>query len=74
MIYCITNVISLNCSGSNVDSPKWLKNKKATINPKNKDDKYFPYTATAALNHQNIRYTLERITKILFFIDQRDWK
>ena len=26
--------ISLNRSGSYIDSPKWLKNKKATINPK----------------------------------------
>ena len=29
--------ISLNRGGSYVDSPKWLKNKKATINPKNKE-------------------------------------
>ena len=28
--------ISLNRGGSYVDSPNWLKNKKATINPKNK--------------------------------------
>ena len=26
---------------SYIDSPKWLKNKKATINPKNNDDKCF---------------------------------
>ena len=29
--------ISLNGGGSYIDSPKWLKNKKATINPKNND-------------------------------------
>ena len=29
--------ISINRGGSYVDSPKWLKNKKATINPKNKE-------------------------------------
>ena len=28
---------SLNRGGSYIDSPKWLKNKKATINPKNND-------------------------------------
>ena len=34
--------ISLNRGGSYIDSPKWLKDKKATINPKNKkDDKCF---------------------------------
>ena len=33
--------ISLNRGGSYIDSPKWLKNKKATINSKNIDDKCF---------------------------------
>ena len=33
--------ISLNRGGSYTDSAKWLKNKKATINPKNGDNKYF---------------------------------
>ena len=35
--------INLNRSGSYVDSPKWLKHKKATINPENDDDKCFQY-------------------------------
>ena len=35
------NKISLNRGGSYIDSPKWLKNKNAAINPKNKDDKCF---------------------------------
>ena len=33
--------ISLNRGGSYIDSPKWLENKKATINPKNNDDNAF---------------------------------
>ena len=33
--------ISLNRGGSYTDSAKWLKNKKATINHKNGDNKYF---------------------------------
>ena len=33
--------ISLNRCGSYIDSPKWLENKKSTINPKNKDDRCF---------------------------------
>ena len=33
--------ISLNLSGSSIDSPKWLKNKKATINPGSNDNKCF---------------------------------
>ena len=31
------NKISLNRGGSYIDSPKWLKNKKSRINPKNND-------------------------------------
>ena len=45
------NKISLNRSGSYIDSLEWLKNKKATINPKNSDDKCFQYALTVALNH-----------------------
>ena len=37
-------------SGSYIDSPKWLKDKKSTINPKNNDLKCFQYAATLALN------------------------
>ena len=38
--------ISLNRGGSYIDSPKWLKNKKETINPENNDDKCFQYALT----------------------------
>ena len=43
--------ISLNRGGSYVDSPKWLKNKKAKINPKNNYDKCFQYALTVVLNY-----------------------
>ena len=33
-LYYKLHKISLNRGGSYIDSPKWLKNKKATINPK----------------------------------------
>ena len=37
------------------DSPDWMKNKKATINPINKkDNKCFQYRLTVALNHEEI--------------------
>ena len=48
--------ISLNRKGSSyIDSPKWLKNKKATINPKNNDNNCFQYALTVALNYQNVK-------------------
>ena len=44
--------ISLNRGGSYIDSPEFLKNKRATINPNNNDDKYFQYAITVGLNYQ----------------------
>ena len=41
---------SLNRDGSYIESPKWLENKKATLNPKKDDDKCFQYVLTAVLN------------------------
>ena len=61
---------SLNRGESNIDSPKWLKNKKTTKNPKNNDAKYFQYDVTAALNYQNIENNPKRISKIKSFIEQ----
>ena len=42
-----------------IDSPKWLKNKKATINPKNNDDNCFQHALTVVLNHKQIKTTLK---------------
>ena len=56
--------ISLNRGGSYLDSPEWLKNKKATINPKNNDDKCFQYALTVALIYQNINNHPERVNNI----------
>ena len=44
---------------SYIDSPEWLKNKKATINPKNNSDNCLQYALTVALNYQNIKKTLK---------------
>ena len=40
-LYYDFNKISVNKGGSYIDSAKWLKNKKSTINPKNNDYKCF---------------------------------
>ena len=49
-LYYNLNKLSLSRGGSYIDSPKGLKNKKATINPKNNDDKCFQHALTVALN------------------------
>ena len=66
--------ISLNWGGSYIDSPEWLKNKKATINPKNNDNKCFQYAQTVALNCEQIKKNPQRISNIKPFIDQYNWK
>ena len=68
------NKISLNRGGSFIDSPKWLKDKKSTINPKNNDHKCFQYAVTLALNLNKINKHPQRISKIKPFIDQYNWK
>ena len=54
-LYYDLNKISLSRGGLYIDSPKLLKNEKATINPKNNDDdKCFQYAITVALS-KNIK-------------------
>ena len=75
LLYYHLQKISLNRKGSScIDSPKWLKNKEATINPKNNDNNCFQYALTVALNYQNIKKYLQRISKIKPFVDQYDWE
>ena len=64
----------LNRGGSYIDSPKWIKNKKSTINTKNNDHKCFQYAVTLALNLDKINSHPERISKIEPFIEQYNWK
>ena len=40
-LYYDFNKISINRGGSYIESPKWIKNKKSTINPKNNDINVF---------------------------------
>ena len=73
VLYYNLNKVSLSRGGSYIDSTKWLKNKKATINPKNKDDNCFWYALTVALNYEKIKKDPQRISKIKPFIDQYNW-
>ena len=56
--------INQNRSGSNIDSPYWMKNKKSTINPINKkDSKCFQYAVRIALNYEEIKKILGQNSK-----------
>ena len=62
LLYYNLQKINLNRKGSSyIDSPKWLKNKKATTYPKNNEINFFQYALNLALSYQNIKKDLQRI-------------
>ena len=74
-MYYKCHKINPNHGGSYVDSPDWIKHKKATINLINKkDNKCFPYAITVALNCEVLGKHAERITKIDPFINKYKWE
>ena len=64
------NKTSINRGGSYIDSRKWLKDKKSTINLKNNDDKCFQYAVTLALNLEKIKKDPQRVSKMKPFIEK----
>ena len=63
------NRITISKGESYIESPKWLKDKKCTINQKNNNNKCFQHATTLALNFNNIDKHHQRISKIKPFID-----
>ena len=51
LLYYHLHKISLKRGKSYIKCPEWLRNKEATINPKNNNDNCFQYALTIALNH-----------------------
>ena len=72
-LYYDLNRITISKGGSYIESPKWLKDKKCTINQKNNDNKCFQHATTLALNINSIDKHHQRITKIKPFIDNYNW-
>ena len=70
-MYCNCRKVNFKRGGSYIDSPDWIKNKKATINPKNEDDKCFQCAATVALNYEETVLHPENIKP---FINKYDWE
>ena len=61
------NRVSISKGGSYIESPKWLKDKKSTINQKNNDNKCFQYATTLAIKDP------QRISKFKPFIENYNW-
>ena len=72
LLYYDLQKISLNRKGSSYrDSPKWLKNKKATINPKNNDNNCFQYALSVALNYHALKKTFKLSHLLVSIIGKR---
>ena len=71
LLYYHLQKASLKRTGSSyIDYSKWLKNKKATLNPKSNDTNCFQYATVATLNHKQIKNHPERISNLNPFINQ----
>ena len=60
---------SLRRGRSYIESPEWLRNKRATINPKNDDDNCFQCALTVARDYDKIESHPERISNILLLLN-----
>ena len=56
LLYHKCHKVNPNCGWSYIDSPDWIKTKKATIRPINKKyNKWFQHTVTVISNHEGIK-------------------
>ena len=67
-MYYICHKLNCKCGRSYIDSPDWIKSKKAT-NPKNEDDKCLQYATTVALNYEEIEWNPENVSNIKPFMN-----
>ena len=75
LLYYYFHRIDMRRGESYIETPEWLKNKKATTNPKNiDDDNCFQYSIPVALDHQSIGRNPQRISRIRPFISQYNWE
>ena len=65
LLYYDFNKISLNRGGSYIESAKWIKDKKSTINLKNNYYKCFQYALTVALNLDKIIKHPQRVSNLI---------
>ena len=64
--------VEMKRSRSYIKSPEWIKNKKATINYKNKDDKCFKYVVTIALNYDEMKEKYGKAYKVNEYSKRHD--
>ena len=63
-LYINFHRLALTRGSSYIELPEWIKNKKAVINPQNKDEKCFKWDVITALNHEEIKKDHQRISRL----------
>ena len=74
LMYYKCHKVNFRRGGSYIDFLDQIKKKKATINPKNEEDKCFQSAVTVALNHDEIKRDPQRISKLKSFINKYNLK
>ena len=75
LLYFKCQKINPICGKSSIDSPDWIKCKKAKINPLNKKyNKCFQYVLTVALNYEEMNKDPQKIKKVKPFKNKYDFK
>ena len=67
--------LDLSRTGTYIPSPKWLLDKKATVDPNNPNDNYcFAYAATITIYHKELGSRFDRISsKLIEYTSKFDW-
>ena len=73
-LYINFHKLALTRGGSYNELPKWLKSRKAVINPQNKDEEYFKWATIVALHHEDTKNNPERISLLRPYENQHIWK
>ena len=73
-LYINFHRLALTRGSSYINLPEWIKNKKAVINPQNKDEECFKWAVIAALHHEEIKHNPERISLLRPYENQYNWK
>ena len=63
-LYINFHRLALTRGSSYTELPKWIKSKKAVVNPQNKDEGCFKWAVIAALRHKEIRKDHQHISRL----------
>ena len=73
-LYINFHRLVLTRGGSYTELPKWIKSKKAAINPQNKAEECFKWAVIATLHHEKIKKDHQRIWRLRPYENQYNWK